>query len=128
MILTLKKAQWTEGAAEWLRPACDNLYPLYDLARDVDAGQCTLFNVNSGDEHVASFVLRFDGEEIVIVAAGGYLPGLSLYETITPFIERLAKACGAKYLRGHTRRAGIGRKMEKVGFTLSEWVYRKEIA
>lgn len=129
--LQIKQQAWNEIAAKWLRAACDDLYTVDDLARDCGAGHCALFNVfNDAQDHVASFVLRIDDgpvREMVVVAGGGYLAHGSLYKLITPYVEEVARANRCKILRGHTHRAGVGRLMEKAGWSQSEIVYRKEV-
>lgn len=134
--LHIKKEAWHEDAGYWLKAACDDLYTVDDLAGDVKEGHCSLFNVYEADalgnnDHIASFVLRIDGgpvREMVVVAGGGYLAHGSLYKLITPYVEEVARANRCTVLRGHTKRAGVGRLMEKAGWSQSEIVYRKGVS
>ena len=124
--------KWHEGAAKWLRAACDDTYTVEMLGQDVAAENCRLFDIhNEQGEHVSSFVIRLDEcgsiKELVVVAAGGYLPGDSLYRIVTPYIETLAAMLDATYLRGHAQRKGIGRLLERAGWQQSEIVYRKRV-
>lgn len=127
-VLKVIAGEWNAQAAFWLLDACDDTYTLDALAYDVQRGACSVFHVFDGQIQVAAFVLRLDGIDLVVVAAGGYLPHSSLYELITPYVEKLARENGAKFLRGHTDRRGVGRLMENAGWQLSEYVYRKEVA
>ena len=130
-VLQVKRENWNCTARHWLEPACDESFPIHDLEAECGAGACALFNVYQDADHIASFVLRIDGgygdREMVVVAAGGYLAYGSLYKLITPYVEEQARANGCSYLRGHTKRPGVGRLMEKAGWEQSEIVYRKEM-
>lgn len=129
--LHIKQESWNEDAADWLRAAGDEFYTVNDLALDCCSGACALFNVyDDVRDHIASFVLRIDGgpvREMVVVAAGGYLAHGSLYKIITPYVEEQARNNRCVLLRGHTKRKGVGRLMEKAGWIQSEIVYRKEV-
>lgn len=130
-VLKIRQENWNEGATRWLQAACDSLYTADDLKRDCLSGFCHLFNVYQGQDHIAAFVLRIDGHEtgreMVVVAAGGYLAHGSLYKLITPYVEEQARANHCSALRGHTKRRGVGRLMEKAGWQQSEIVFRKEV-
>lgn len=129
-VLQVKREDWNDRARWWLVPACDASFPIHDLEAECVAGACALFNVYQDADHIASFVLRIDGvavREMVVVAAGGYLAYGSLYKLITPYVEEQARNNGCSFLRGHTKRPGVGRLMEKAGWEQSEIVYRKEV-
>lgn len=132
--LEIKMESISNQAMYWLEPAMagDDFYRLEDLAEDILNDKASLFNIYKGRDMIGSFVLRQEhhpggGSEIVIVAAGGRYPGQSLYKLITPWIEQIAANAGAQSLRGHTKRAGVGRLMENAGFAPVETVYRKEV-
>lgn len=125
--LTVKNERWNDGASKWLAPAQSD-YPLHEMMADCQSGVVSLFNVYQSENHIASFLLRKDGAEMVVVAAGGYLVGGSLYKVITPYVEELARSNRCHALRGHTSRAGVGRLMERAGWEQSEIVYRKEVS
>lgn len=130
--LHIKQEAWNGQAAKLLQPACDDQYNIADLGLDCINGVCSLFNVyDDAQDHIASFVLRIDGgpvREMVVVAGGGYLAHGSLYKLITPYVEEVARANRCTVLRGHTHRKGVGRLMEKAGWSQSEIVFRKEVS
>ena len=131
IILTVKQENFNPIAREWLSRSCTSSYTIEMLEDACGKGESSLFNVYQDKAHVASFVLRVDAcgldRELVVVAAGGYLRGASLYKMITPYVESLAASLGADYLRGHCQRAGVGRLMERAGWQQSEIVYRKKV-
>lgn len=129
-VLLVKNEPWNDGAAAWLIPACDEEYPITALQNDCENGICSLFNVYGENGHVASMVMRIDdggARELVVVAGGGYFAHGSLYKILTPYVEAIAAANGCKYLRGHTRRKGIGRLMQLAGWEQSEIIFRKQV-
>lgn len=81
-----------------------------------------LFAVEHDGQDVAAFLLRQDGAEVVIVAAAGKLPGISLLDVILPHIEA---TCGARWVRIHSARRGMAKQLAKHGYGVAEVVYRK---
>lgn len=130
--LDIKQEKWSKKAAAWLKSACDDDYTINDLKSDIDKDNCALFNVYQNDAHIASMVLRIDNigntKDLVVVAAGGYAKGFSLYEQITPFCKKLAAGLGCKRLRGHCQKRSIGRLMERAGWSIYEYVFEVEVA
>lgn len=116
---------------EHLLLACETVEDFDWLKENCINGPFQCHAVAFQGERIASFVTYVDpvdgGPEFVVVAAGGYLQGGSLYQAITPFVMEMARAEGCRYLRGHTQRAGVGKLMERAGWHLSEAVYRKEV-
>jgi len=129
--LDIKREDWSNGAAVWLSNACDEDYTIKHLQADVEAETNALFNVYEDGLHIASMVLRVDslasGKDLVVVAAGGYGKGFSLYKQITPFCENLAASLGCKRLRGHCTQKSIGRLMERAGWLPYEFVYERKV-
>ncbi|BBF85398.1 hypothetical protein DLM_1782 [Aquitalea magnusonii] len=97
--------------------------PTVDDVRQLLPG-CKLFAVEHDGADVAAFLLRWESSECVIVAAGGSLPGVSLLDVIVPHIER---NCRADFVRIHSARPGIARKLARHGYGVAEVVYRKEV-
>ena len=62
--------------------------------------------------------------ELVYVAVGGRIKGGSIYVTLLPVCCEMAEAMGAKSVRAHASRKGIGRWLQRVGFRETERVYR----
>ncbi|WP_293762599.1 hypothetical protein [uncultured Aquitalea sp.] len=83
-----------------------------------------LFAVEQGGRDVAAFVLRWEGPECVVVAAGGSLPGVSLLDVILPHIEKNSQA---EFVRIHSARPGMARKLAQHGYGVAEIVYRKGV-
>ena len=105
----------------WLRPVIE-ADPTAD-AFAVIAG-ATLYGVDRDGLDVLALLMRREGEELVIVAAAGHAPGLCLLDALLPQIEA---ASGARWVRIHTARRGMGRQLMRHGYRPAEVVYRKEI-
>lgn len=84
----------------------------------------TLYAASHEGRDVLALLLRRDGDELVIVAAAGALPGVNLLDVVLPHIEA---ASGARWVRIHTQRRGMGRQLARHGYKAAEVVYRKEI-
>lgn len=119
--LRIRVVEPTARFIEMLRPAieCD---PTADAAQVIAGG--TLCVAAHAGHDVAAFLLRQDGPEIVVVAAVGALPGVSLLDAILPHIEATTSA---KWIRIHSSRRGMARQLARHGYTMAEVVYRKEI-
>ena len=128
MKYSIKHENWSEAAAKNLSPAIehDPFYSIEDLKTSVEAGKQSLFNVYDKTKNmICSFVLRDEGNEVVIVAAGGKTqPRLSLMKTFLPFIKIICEQKGIESIRAHTAKPGMCRAMESLGFSLAEKVYR----
>lgn len=98
------------------------LDPTVCAAEVIAGGQ--LFAVECDGRDVAAFLLRRDGDECVIVAAAGGLPGINLLDVILPHIEA---TCGARWVRIHSHRKGMMRQLQRHGYGVAEVVYRKEV-
>lgn len=125
--LIVKHEPWNDAASNFLAPAISD-YPLDEMQADCEKGIRALFNVYEQQNHIASFVLWKDDTELVVMAAGGYLVGGSLYKIITPYVEEVARQNKCDTLRGHTSRKGVGRLMERAGWAQAEIVYKKKVA
>ena len=68
------------------------------------------------------------GDELVIVAATGRLPGVPLTRCVLPVIEALAAGGGCSSVRVHSIRPGMLKALARQGYNPSEIVYRKVIA
>lgn len=104
-----------------LRQACESgrmrLWYVADAAADAVAG----YYVTWVDSKAA-------GDELVIVAAAGRLPGISLTRSVLPAIEALAAAGGCSSVRVHSIRPGMLKALARQGYAPAEIVYRKVIA
>lgn len=84
----------------------------------------------SGDDIVAAFVATIDpsnfADELVVIAAGGRVPGISLLRSVLPWIESTWSTCSA--VRIHTARRGMLRELSKRGYKAREIVMVKELA
>jgi hypothetical protein len=118
--LTIAQASWGEVAAELLRDCFTVPGALEKVAAQVEAGVASLFMVDQGDEIVAAFVLRVDGDEGVIVAFGGPV-ALSL--ELLPHME--ARFSGVRVIRAHTARPGVAHLLARREYGAAEIVLRK---
>jgi len=133
MNLTLSRVAWSETAARILAPVCaDEPGGLGDVAVQVQTGTASLFKVDAQERLVGFYVVRIDqltaGDELVIVAAAGRLPGVDLIAVMLPTFEAQAvlSDCGA--VRIHTNRKGMVKKIARRGYGFSEWVFRKKLS
>lgn len=89
---------------------------------------CQLFGVVDGGSQVGAFALRYQGwpggSEAVVVAGAGRWRGGSLLATVLPHIEATA---GADFVRIHTGRPGLIKKLIQQGYEVSEVVLRKRV-
>lgn len=100
----------------------------------VDAADCivggTFFRVLDDGVPVAFYVLRLrvrgarrDAE--ILVAHGR--AGFDLVEHVVPLIAQQCEAVGCEAVRVQTRRAGLVRKLENMGFSRASVVLRMEL-
>lgn len=125
--LISKCVEWSEEAASVLQKAANHC-DILDLKNQVDNG-ATLWRLAKGKELVGYYILRveklatcFEG---VLVAAAGNHPDIDLTQVMVPLIERQFKGCD--YLRIHTARAGLIKKLTSIGFAPQEFVMRKRL-
>lgn len=118
--MTIAPASWGEVAAELLRDCFTVPGALELVAAQVEAGAASLFMVDQGDEIIAAFVLRVDGDEGVIVAASG---PVSLILELLPHME--ARFSGCRVMRIHTARPAVARMLSRRGYGAAELVLRK---
>lgn len=65
------------------------------------------------------------GDEVVVIAAAGAIPGADLVASLVPYIEQ--QAAGAKALTVHTRRRGLLVKLGALGFRCEGYILRKAL-
>lgn len=123
--VSIVPGRWSAQSAAWIATAIPQ-HVLPDIQAQVESG-ARLFDVMSGRRQVGAFVLRIDsapsGDDGVIVAAGGHLPGFDFTVDLLPHIETLFK--GVKAIRIHTARPGLAKKLARQGYDLTELVFRK---
>lgn len=137
--LTQHPAAWSEAAAALLAPvvADDETGGLDNLRAQLDAG-AALVEVRDAGRLVGAYVMRIDapaaGRELVVIAAAGRCAGVSLLDAILPVIEVQAAAAGCAWVRIHTSRPGLMRRLSggrpgvrSLGYRFSEAVFRKEV-
>jgi hypothetical protein len=117
--LIVKAAAWSDDAAELLeRSAHDPLVGIATLERAVRDGRGVLFEVLAAGELAGAYVLQVNtcerGAELVVVAAGGNLPGYSLTRAIVPYIEGQGVQCAR--VRISASRPGMVRLLERLGY------------
>lgn len=126
--LTIEPGAWNEEVGELLAAAAPR-GSLADIRAQVEAGQAKLYLVKHDGAPVGAFVLRVDhahgGDEGVIVAGAGRLPGTDLIETCIPHIETLFQGCAR--IRYHTGKPALARKLMRQGYAPREIVSTKEL-
>lgn len=125
--LIIKNVAWCDEAALMFIDAVDNCH-VADLKAQVNNG-ATLFKVTANKSLVGYYILRIDDfiahSEAVLVAGVGSHPGINLTDSIIPVIEQQFTDC--KYLRIHTARSGLVKKLSHLGYEPQEFVMRKQI-
>jgi hypothetical protein len=126
MQLTLKTASWDLAAQNALAAAVPNCSVL-DLKAQIDDDGAQLFTVSNDQKIVAYYVLRIDQliehSEGVIIAAAGMCEGVDLTAEVLPVIEK--QFIGCKYIRIHTARPGLVKKLTNSGYNPLEFVMIK---
>lgn len=124
-VLTVEPCEWSAQVADVLARAFTH-GNTHDLGRDVRDGRAALFGVRQGGELAGAwFVLRIDGDEGVIVAAAGAVPGVDLVADVVPEIEGMFR--GVRRIRIHTSRPGMVKKLARQGYGAAEVVLFKEL-
>lgn len=129
--LILVPAQWSAEVERFLAPAmrADPLISCRTLEALVYNDEAHLLEVRCEGELIGAAVVRLEtreqGDEIVIVAAGGKLPGHSLTRSVLPYLERLY--AGAAWVRIHTARRAMLRELLRQGYTTREVVMAKPL-
>lgn len=127
-------APWSDEAARTLAPifAADKTGGVENLKAQVLSGNASLHRVTKGADLVGFFSVRIDqfaaGDEMVIIAAAGALPGVPLLHVFLPLLEANAKEAGCETVRIHTSRKGMFKQLAKRGYEFSEWILRKPLA
>ena len=100
---------------------------LHDPGADIDSvmAGAALYGIYQQSACIGRLLLRFEGQEAVIVAAVGRLPGVALVGAVWPWLESRLREMGATSVRFHTRRRGLIANMARYGFTAAEVVMRK---
>lgn len=128
---------WSGEAAEILDRASEFHDPA-DPGRDVlfyralvYANRAHMLGTRDNGELVAVLVYSIEpgleGLELVVLTCAAVDPKYDIIANHLGTLEYLARAMGAKTVRFHTSRKGLGRVMEGRGYRLSEYVYRKPI-
>jgi|GEM_PF-2262106 len=67
------------------------------------------------------------GQEFVILASAGHLPGVDLVAVVLPFMERLAMDMGCSCAAFLTSRLGLVKKTAGLGYSLGQTAMRKSL-
>lgn len=132
--LQLAPAAWSDHAAEMLgRAMRRSTMTVNNLRHGCEDGRMKLWSVTEPQAGaVGYYVTWIDsldcGDELVIVAAAGRLPGVPLTRCVLPAIEALAAGAGCSSVRVHSIRPGMLKALARHGYAPSEIVYRKVIA
>ena len=86
------------------------------------------FSVQENGKTFAAYNLQIDNHGVAwIMAAGGGRAGVDLTSTVTPSIEAQARELGARQIAFNTKRRGLVRKMERLGFSITSVTLRKNL-
>ncbi len=67
------------------------------------------------------------GNEAVVVAAVGAMPGVDLTASVLPGVEQQARGAGCAAVTIHTRRRGLLAKLKAAGYRCDGFIMRKTI-
>lgn len=125
--LKTELVQWCDEAEALLKQAAHNCSVL-DLKMQYDYG-AQLFKLSANGELVGYYLLRIDHlsewSEAVFVAGAGNHPTLDVTTAAVLVVEKQIHGC--RFLRIHTARAGLAKKIAKVGYKPLEMVLMKEL-
>lgn len=124
--LEIRYSAWDDQAEEYLSPACDDAESLADLCVMVADNRASLLSVWDDEKMVAAWVAGVAGDVLIVHAAGGYMPGVDLYQSCLFAILNTLPAI--KRVRMNTVQLAIIRKVEKMGFKLKAATLEMEIA
>jgi hypothetical protein len=124
---------WSTAAERDLAPAmAGDPHGIDGLAADVEQRRALLFEVLAEGDLVGHFAVRVDqfahGRDLVVIAAGGRLPGVDLTRSVSPAFDELARRAGCDSVRVHTRSPALARKLAGVGFCEAERVLTRGVA
>ena len=131
--VTVKRVEWSPVAAAHLDRIRDDLphQSVHYFAARVEAGDAIALGVFSGPSQVMTVLVEIEGgdagAELVVVAAGGDLPGADLTATIVPVLARIARESGCATLRIQTERMGLARKLAGLGFHPAGLLMRRAV-
>lgn len=124
--LIINDCDWCDQAQEMLAAAVPNASVL-DIKQQVDDEGAQLFSVSRDGVIIGYYVLRVDYLvehcEGVIIAATAYGKDIDLTVEVLPSIEQQFKGC--KFIRIHTARAGLVKKLAASGYMPLEFVMIK---
>lgn len=133
--LNLSPAAWSPAAeAELSKALRRSSLTVAELRQACESGRMRLWCVADASAHAVAgyYVTWVDskaaGDEFVIVAAAGRLPGVPLTRAILPAIEALAAGGGCASVRIHSIRQGMLKALARQGYAPAEIVYRKALA
>lgn len=122
-----EEISWCDAAAELLATACHDCH-IDDLKHQVLNG-AILFKLSIDDDLIGYYILRVDHfnhwSEAVFVAGAGNHPKYDITTCAVIIAEKQFTNC--KFLRIHTARAGLAKKISKLGYKPLEIVMIKEL-
>lgn len=119
---------WNESAENALSIQSLNCSVL-DIKKQVNNDLASLFQISIKNEIVGYYVLRIDeyvsGNVGVVVAMACVNQGVDMTALLDPVISKQFKNCVA--MRVHTARAGLVKKLSKLGYMPQEFVMKKAL-
>ena len=97
----------------------------YSVESMIQRGQCFVVGGDTGQ--VAAYVLQAQGPELWVMAAAGGEQGTCVTTALTALIEAQARAHGFASVGFQTKRRGLVRKAEKLGYEVAGYIMRKKI-
>ena len=118
---------WSIDVDAFLLPAFDGDANLLHRCRErVGKGDAQLLGVFDGDAQAGALVIASEGDEGVILAAGGEWKGGGIIAMLLPVIELGFRNVGRKACRIETFRRGLMAKIAPLGYRPAFVAFRKE--
>jgi GGDEF domain-containing protein len=128
--VSLKRIKPTDEALKALSDLyCDEAYfqeDLESLKNEIENNRSMLFIMLIDSACIGYTLCRIDGRDFVVVCSKAKARQ-DLTKQVLPGFEQLAKQFGCKYMRIHTARKGLIKKLTKQNYKFNEIVMKKEI-
>lgn len=124
-MIVVRKIDWNKETENHFEKCQSDDFSIRDMMREWMDEKAFLLGVFECEKyHIGSILLRPDGQELVVLAAGGHTIDGSSYRFLMPFLKTIASSFGFMYLRAHALDEGRGRLLEQSGWGKPERVYR----
>lgn len=121
--ISLLLIDWSEKV-EKLLSRVDTDVSLDHARKQAESG-CRLIGVHVDGELCGVFMIELTGGEMCVMWGAGAATGIDLTRTVLPMIEKIAKQFNCSVIFFLTKREGLIRKAESIGYAYYETVMKK---